>query len=133
MPVELLADLESEAKRAGVSLSEVIVGRLRDSQQAAAPRPSELDLRVEQLVLDLADLRAKVLPLVATITELLRQMEGELPKGTPEAGAEPTRIATYEEIYGQIMPASNEGQAPTGEASPRAAPATVKPKRFWPW
>jgi hypothetical protein len=128
LSAEVVADLEAEARAAKVTLSEVIEGRLRErSRRGSGEALSLLETRVEQLVMDLADLRAKVLPLVATVTALLRQMEGELPvKGEPEADTTAPRIATYEEMYGEIRP------PPVSDSPP--PPAGPKPSRKgWLW
>jgi hypothetical protein len=125
LSVDVAEDLEAAAREAKVSLSEVIEARVRAGDQSEAHAQSVLEARVEQLALDMADLRAKVLPLVATVSGLLRQMEGELPgKLDAEPDAPPPRIATYEEMYGPITRA---------EPAPPPAPAEPPPRRRWPW
>ena len=92
-------------------------------------------LYVQYLVADMADLRAQVLPLVATVTAMLRQMEGELPVKLDAEEADPLpRIVTYEEMYGPITPAP-----PQEPVAPRIAPTRPRPRwRFrrpitWEW
>jgi hypothetical protein len=124
LSAEVAADLEVAAREAKVTVSDVIEARIRDYRQGEMHAQSVLETRVEQLVMDMADLRAKVLPLVATVTALLRQMEGELPVTLEEPAAEPApRIVTYEEMYGPITP------DPARE--PRPAPLADVPKPRW--
>jgi hypothetical protein len=117
--------LETAAREAKVTLSDVIEARVREPYQAAGQSNTILDVRLEQLAADLADLRAKVLPLVATVTAILQQMEGELPGPLSEAKAPAVKpkIATYEDMYGPIRPVS--------PAEP--TPSAVLPKRRRPW
>jgi hypothetical protein len=125
LSADVAAALEAEARAAKVTVSEVIEARVRDAERAARQEPSMLETRLEQLVMDLTDLRAKVLPLVATVTALLRQMEGEWPVSVDTAAADPPpRIVTHEEMYGPMTP------APTPDHAPAGAP---KPRRRWPW
>jgi hypothetical protein len=127
LSADVAAALEADARASKATVSEVIEARVRETERAAAQVQSVLDTRLDQLVMDLADLRAKVLPLVATVTAMLRQMEGEWPvKVDPQADATPPRIVSYDEIYGPITP------DPRSEAPP--APTEPRPRRGWrPW
>ena len=118
--------LETAAREAKVTVSDVIEARVRDHQHADGQTQTFLEVRLEQLVADVADLRAKVLPLVATVTALLRQMEGELPVPADAEVTTPTpRIVTQEEMYGPITP------MPTREVD---SSAILPPRRRrWPW
>jgi hypothetical protein len=78
-----------------------------------------LDLRA-----DLLSFRSKVLPLVETVTALLQQMEGDLPKAERVHEPRP-KIATYEEMYGPIT------HTPSPE--PTQPPVDPPPRRRWPW
>jgi hypothetical protein len=123
---DVLQRLEHEAAQAKVGLSAVIEGHIKADWQHAEREQTVLHLRMDQLSADLTDLRAKVLPLVATVTALLRQIEGELPVTLEEPAAEPApRIVTYEEMYGPITRLS--------EPDPPTHPVTPKPRKRWPW
>jgi hypothetical protein len=118
--------LEVEARQAKVTLSEVIEAHVRAQQGGEAAVPSVLETRVEQLVLDMADLRAKVLPLVNTVTQMLRQMEGELPvTGEGEATTPPLPVVSHEEMYGPITPATTP--------PPPEQLVEATPRRRWRW
>jgi hypothetical protein len=127
LSAEVAAGLEAEARVTKVTVSEVIEARVRDTERAERQGPSVLETRVEQLVMDMTDLRAKVLPLVATVTALLRQIEGEWPvKMDTEADATPPRIVIYEEMYGPITP--------TPVSEPPPDPVAPTPRKGWrPW
>ncbi|MDQ3830551.1 MAG: hypothetical protein M3361_14860 [Candidatus Tectomicrobia bacterium] len=130
---EVLQRLEHEAAQAKVGLSTVIEGHIKADWQHATGEQTMLQARMDQLAADLADLRAKVLPLVATVTAMLRQMEGELPvKPETEAATPELRIATYEEMYGpmnQAAPSVNPASPP----NPPTIEEEPKPRKGWLW
>jgi hypothetical protein len=128
LSAEVVEVLEEEAQQGKVTLSDVIEAHLQSSYRAAEQDHAGLGGQLHQLIADLADLRAKVLPLVATVTAMLRQMEGELPVKLDAEQPEPAlKIATYEEMYGPITPAP-----PREPVAPRIAPTRPRPRwRFW--
>jgi len=96
----MLTRLEQEAAQHQTTISEVIAGHVASDWQAGQENMGLLGAQVAQLSADMADFRAKVLPLVATVTALLRQMEGELPvKGDAPQAEPPIRVVPYEEMY----------------------------------
>jgi hypothetical protein len=122
----LVEEAERQAQLANVNVSDVIEAWCRDRGQANGQAAALLQASLEQLVADVADLRAKVLPLVNTVTQMLRQMEGELPISSEEEATTPTTpIATYEEMYGPITTAE-----PTLPPEQRVEPA---PRKRWRW
>jgi hypothetical protein len=123
---EVLHRLEQEALQANIGLSDVVEGHIKAHWQHAEGQTNILEARLDQLSVDLSDLRAKVLPLVATVTALLRQMEGELPvPADAEVTTPKPRIVTQEEMYGPITPVPPPG--------PVAPPAPPTRRRRWPW
>jgi hypothetical protein len=95
--------LEGEARRAHVSLSEVIESQALTHQQAHQQAQMLLEVKIDQLVTDMAELRAKVLPVVVTVAAMLKAWDaGEGPSLTVSPDGERPRIVTYEEMYGPI-------------------------------
>jgi hypothetical protein len=115
---DVVEDLEADARRTRATLSEVIEARCRMSQQATGQAQAFLDARLEQLVEDLADLRAKV----TKIMDILGPLAADQ---LPEAEEPRPRIATYEEMYGPIT------RTPPPELV--QPPVTPPPRRRWPW
>jgi hypothetical protein len=116
--------LEGEARRAHVSLSEIIESQVLTNQQATQQAQMLLEVKIDQLVADMAELRAKVLPVVATVAAALKAWEaGEAPSSAASPDDERPRIVTYEEMYGPIT------HTPVPQSPPRVP--VEPPKSRW--
>jgi hypothetical protein len=124
LDADVLAGIEAQALAAHVTVSEVIDGLWHARQIAETQTQSILEARVEQLIVDMADLRAKVLPVLSDIATLLNQVDGQGPRVADDPEPRP-KIATYEEMYGPIP------HTPQPEWTPPVAPE--KPRKRWPW
>jgi hypothetical protein len=92
---DLLAQVEADAARLGVPVSEVIESHL--SVYYAGAVVSE---RLDRLEQGLMRLQAALLPLAEKVTGLLKSLEQE----GQAAPAPPVKVATYEEIYADQPP-----------------------------
>jgi hypothetical protein len=124
LSVQVAEYLEGEARRAHVSLSEVIESQALTNQQAPQQAQMLLEVKIDQLVADMADLRAKVLPVVVSVAAMLKAYEaGEGPSSAASPEEEKPRIVTYEEMYGPIT------HTPVPQSPPRVP--VQPPKSRW--
>jgi hypothetical protein len=118
--------LEGEARRAHVSISEVIESQVLTNQQAMAHAQMLLEVKIDQLVADMAELRAKVLPVVATVAAALKAWEaGEGPQSAESPDHDKPGIVTYEEMYGPIT------HTPVPQSTPRVPVEVPWRRRLW--
>ena len=97
LPGEMIEGLEREAAGFRVSVSKVVEQHVQSDWHHTTDS-SELEIKVEQLVRDMGELRARVLPLVERVNVLLQAVEQQ---GPPPAAstAGPMKVARYSEMY----------------------------------
>jgi hypothetical protein len=126
LPAALCAQLQAEAERREVTLSEIVVSKIMALQEAEVRRQEAGERRLEQLIAEVLALRDELRQLVGLLEALVQQQT------PPAAAPEPQLpIATYEQMYGP-MEQDNPAWFPPQEATP-VQPDTSKSRRHWQW
>jgi hypothetical protein len=94
LPADLMERLEVEAQAMGVAVSQVVEAHLTTYYAGLG-----VEQRLDRIERSLAALVTQVLPVVAKVDQMIRQLEAEGGSPQPRTGS-PLPVVSYGDIYG---------------------------------